>query len=247
MPTLHLDADLHYDDIGEGPPIVFLHGVTSTGALEWRGLVGTLADDYRCITLDLRGHGQSELGTAPLTIATLVDDFNALGAELEVKRPHLVGFSIGSHTVLRAALARPEAPASLTLLGFSTGRPPEVAKPDTPIEPPDDWPVALRRAQQHKGEDYWRTLYSSLATDLMSEQEVGAAALAALTCPVLIVNGADEPKFKHRQSGDLVAAVAGARVETIDNAGHPVHQEQAHIVNRLVLDFINTAEAEVTQ
>lgn len=245
MPTLHLDADLHYDDIGEGPPIVFLHGVTSTGSLEWRGLVGTLADDYRCITPDLRGHGRSEMGTSPLRIATLVDDLHTLCDELELKRPHLIGFSIGSHTVLRAALARPEDPASLTLIGFSTGRPPEFRKSEEPIQPPDDWPVALRRAQQHNGEDHWRTLYSSLSTDLMDGPELGASELAAIACPVLIVNGTGEPAFKHRQAKGLARVVAGVRVETIDDADHPVHQQQAHIVNRLVHEFIDRAESEI--
>jgi len=68
VPVLRRDAELHYDDIGEGPPVVLLHGVTSTGALEWRGIVGTLADDFRCITPDLRGHGRSGLGATPLTV-----------------------------------------------------------------------------------------------------------------------------------------------------------------------------------
>ena len=81
MPILSHDGDLHYDDIGEGPPVVLLHGVTSTGPLEWRGIVGTLADDYRCVAPDLRGHGRSDRGSRPLTVA--MASSNALGRARE--------------------------------------------------------------------------------------------------------------------------------------------------------------------
>lgn len=245
MPTLRLDAELHYDDIGEGPPVVLLHGVTSTGALEWRGIVGTLADDYRCIAPDLRGHGRSERGTRPLTVATLVDDLFALCEHLELSRPHLVGFSLGSHAVLRAALVRAEVAASLTLIGFTSGRPADRPLPVTPIEPPEDWPVALRRAQEHLGADAWHDLYSEYATDLMREPEPAPEVLKAIACPVLVILGAGEPEFKHRQARDLAEAVDDGRVEILDGAGHPVHQEQAHTVNRMVLAFVNRAERDV--
>jgi len=247
VPVLQRDAELHYDDIGEGPPVVLVHGVTSTGSLEWRGVVGTLADDYRCITPDLRGHGRSGLGTAPLTIATLSGDLLALVEDLELKQPHLVGFSMGSHTVLRAVLAQPDLPASVTFIGYSSGRPPEYPQPAGDVLPPGDWPVALRRAQAHHGEDHWRALYTELSNDWMREAEHSAEDLRAITCPVLVVLGAGEPEFKHRQARDLAAALPHARVESIAGADHPVHQQQAFVVNRLVHEFIATAERELAQ
>lgn len=242
MPTLRLDAELHYDDIGEGPPVVMLHGVTSTGSLEWRGMVGTLADEYRCVAPDLRGHGRSERGTKPLTVATLVDDLFALCEHLELSRPHLIGFSLGSHAVLRAALARTDVAASLTLIGFTSGRPADQPPPVAPIEPPDDWPVALRRAQEHLGADAWHDLYSQYATDLMHETEPTAETLKTIGCPVLVILGANEPAFKHRQARELAEVVGDGRFEPLDDAGHAVHQEQAHTVNRMVLEFVNRAE-----
>lgn len=242
MPILSHDGELHYDDIGEGPPVVLLHGVTSTGPLEWRGIVGTLADDYRCIAPDLRGHGRSERGSRPLTVAALVDDLFALCEQLDVARPHLVGFSLGSHAALRAALARPDFAASLTLIGFTSGRPVGQPEPAARILPPDDWPVALRRAQEHRGGDYWYDLYSEYATDLMREPEPSPEVLKAIACPVLVVLGSGEPSFKQHQARVLVDAVDDGKFEIVDDAGHPVHQEQAHAVNRMVLEFVNRAE-----
>jgi pimeloyl-ACP methyl ester carboxylesterase len=241
VPVLHHDGALHYDDIGEGPPVVLLHGVTSTGALEWRGLVGTLADDYRCVTPDLRGHGRSEVGTRALSIATLVDDLVDLCDELAISRPHLVGFSMGSHAVLRAALSRPELPASLTFIGFSSGPPGEHSRPAV-VEPPDDWPPALRRVHQHGDADHWRKLYSELSQDWMALPEVEPSAVAALDVPTLVILGEGEPEFKHRQARELVAAVPRVRYEMVPGGDHPIHQQQAHTVNRMVRSFIDAAE-----
>ena len=244
MPVLQRGGALHYDDIGEGPPVVLLHGVTSTGALEWRGLVGTLADHYRCVTPDLRGHGRSEVGSCPLSVATLVDDLVALCEQLAISRPHLVGFSMGSHAVLRAALSRPGLAASLTFIGYSSGPPDEREMPSV-VEPPDDWPPALRRVHQHGDAEHWRTLYTALSTDWIALPEVEPSALAAMDVPILVILGEGEPAFKHRQARELVAAVPSVQYEMVPGGDHPIHQQQAHVVNRLVRRFIDAAEQEL--
>lgn len=243
MAVLARDGALHYDDIGEGPPVVLVHGITSTAALEWRGLVGALADDYRCVTPDLRGHGRSEVGTQPLRVATLADDLLALCDHLALDRPHLVGFSLGGNAVLHAVLTRPSLPASLVFIGYSAGRPAGHPSGNGRIGAPDDWPVALRRAHAHHGPDHWRTLYSELSTDWAHRVEVSPAALGVLSCPVLVVQGEGEVDFKHRQARELAATVADGRVEVVAGGDHPIHQQRPREVIRLVKDFLDRAEA----
>ena len=51
---------LGYSVVGDGPPILFIHGATATGEFEWGRLATRLASDYRCVLPDLRGHGRSE-------------------------------------------------------------------------------------------------------------------------------------------------------------------------------------------
>ncbi len=223
---------------------MLVHGVTGTGPLEWRGMVGELADDYRCIVPDLRGHGRSELGTAPLRVSTLAGDLLALCETLALDRPHLVGFSIGGHTVLQAALAHPDLAASLTFIGYSSGRPPEHrGDPDQTARPPEDWPVLLRQAHAHNGPDHWEMLYRELSRDWAGVGEIATADLARLAGPVLVVQGVGEVAFKHRQAYELQAAVAGTRVEIVSGGDHPIHLQQPHLVQRFVHEHIDAAEA----
>jgi len=85
-------------------------------------------------------------------------------------------------------------------------------------------------------------LYTELSNDWMREQEHDPSELAVIACPVLVVLGAGEPEFKHRQARDLAVALPHARIETVADADHPVHQQQAFIVNRIVHEFVSAAE-----
>ena len=56
------DGAVHLTDVGEGAPVVFVHG-TPTWSIDWRHLIGSLAEDHRCIALDHLGFGLSERPT----------------------------------------------------------------------------------------------------------------------------------------------------------------------------------------
>ncbi len=49
---------LGYSVVGDGQPILFVHGATATGEFEWGRLAASLAADYQCVLPDLRGHGR---------------------------------------------------------------------------------------------------------------------------------------------------------------------------------------------
>src|SRR6201987_1687102 len=51
---------LGYSVVGDGEPILFVHGATATGEFEWGPHAARLASDYQCVLPDLRGHGRSE-------------------------------------------------------------------------------------------------------------------------------------------------------------------------------------------
>ncbi len=52
------DVEISYDRTGEGAPIVFVHGLTDRRS-DWLPVIERLAPNFTCITLDLRGHGES--------------------------------------------------------------------------------------------------------------------------------------------------------------------------------------------
>lgn len=105
-------AELFYIEQGAGPTVLFLHGHTLDHTT-WDEQVAALAPAFRCICLDVRGHGRS--GTPEAGDAT--DDVLALLDHLEVSQAALVGASMGGGIALQTALRAPERVTALALLG----------------------------------------------------------------------------------------------------------------------------------
>lgn len=111
--------NLHYKVEGSGEPLVFIHGL-SDSLLYWEPLASDLKNDYLIIRMDLRGHGESELGNDEITIGLYADDLINLLDDLNIVNVNLIGFSLGSVIALDFALKCPERVSSLVLMsGFS--------------------------------------------------------------------------------------------------------------------------------
>jgi pimeloyl-ACP methyl ester carboxylesterase len=92
---------LHYQDRGEGEPIVLIHGWT-LGAEVWeRQTAGLAAQGLRCVAYDRRGSGQSGRPVDGYDYGTLADDLAALMERLDLRGATLVGHSMGGGEVAR--------------------------------------------------------------------------------------------------------------------------------------------------
>lgn len=126
---LHLprtNVTVRVQEIGEGPPIVFVHGASNSG-VSWATLAAR-PSGFRCVLLDRPGCGLSE----PLRYtfddperletvgdALIVDILDAL----QIDRAHVVATSFGGYFALRAAAAHPERIAGTMLFGWTVGSP----------------------------------------------------------------------------------------------------------------------------
>lgn len=108
--------ELHYEDRGSGPPLVFLHGWAANASV-WEAQVVELAARHRCITLDWRGCGRSEHPADGNTFAQNAADVLALLAQLGVREPTLVGSSLGGDIALHAAVREPAAIGAVVAIG----------------------------------------------------------------------------------------------------------------------------------
>jgi pimeloyl-ACP methyl ester carboxylesterase len=96
-------GSLAYEMRGVGPPLVLLHGF-SFDMRAWDGQIERLARSHRVVRYDLRGFGRSSL---PVGSYSHSDDLDALLSELGVKRPILMGLSLGANVVLEYSLLHP--------------------------------------------------------------------------------------------------------------------------------------------
>jgi pimeloyl-ACP methyl ester carboxylesterase len=99
-------AKIHYEEQGSGIPIVLVHGGFTSSA-RWAPTVPSLADAFRVITPDSRGHGNSDNPSGELSYPQLADDVAALIAELGLVRPIVGGYSDGGQVTLEFGVRHP--------------------------------------------------------------------------------------------------------------------------------------------
>lgn len=212
---------LAWREMGEGAPVVLLHGLFSSAEVNWIKF-GTAsrvaADGFRVIMPDLRVHGSSAAphGAEHYPPDVLVDDLQDLVAHLGLADFDLGGFSLGARTSVRAVVAGMR-PKRLILGGMG-------------LAGLAGW---QRRGQFFKrviadyesakrGDDTWLSVQfmKTMKVDriaaghlLDSFTDTAPDALAALTMPVLVVCG--DKDQDNGSAGELVAALADARLATI--------------------------------
>ncbi len=98
---------LHYAVKGEGTPILFVHPPLLTSA-NFRYQQAQLSDEFKVITFDVRGHGQSGRSHAPLTYPLIAEDIRQLMDRLGLEKAYLCGYSTGGTVVLETLLTYPE-------------------------------------------------------------------------------------------------------------------------------------------
>jgi len=239
MPSYERDGlRLAYHEIGDGAPLLFVHGATGTGEFDWSGLAAALSSRYRCVLPDLRGHGQSEFRESGYERAAIIDDLLALLRHLKVDRPHVIGFSYGAETALRLEVEEPGTARSLVLVSPGTGTP-------TGRRPPSVeylhrvWPRTLRRLHEPgHGPDHWRTLVALLQQHAASDGELSPEALAGVGCPVLMLAGDHDDTLRRRQGRRFAEVNPRARYLEIMEAAHAAHLERPAEVAGVVSDFL---------
>lgn len=94
------DTQLWVDEHGEGPALLLLHGLGSSG-LDWERQVPHFAMTHRVVTVDLRGHGRSAKPPGPYSIRQFSDDVAATITALDLAPVSVVGISMGGMTAFQ--------------------------------------------------------------------------------------------------------------------------------------------------
>lgn len=109
------DEELAYREVGSGEPLVFVHGFPLS-SLTWRKVVPTLAQNYRCIALDLPGSGGSLVGPeVPLNLMSFVRVLGDFLDAIQVERSVVIAHDTGSTIARSFAIERPRQVVGLVL------------------------------------------------------------------------------------------------------------------------------------
>lgn len=112
---------LHYSLEGrkDGPALVFVHSI-GTDQRIWDGVLPYLADDFRLLRYDLRGHGLSDAPPAPYSIGDHVADLAGLMRHLQIEAAIVIGISLGGLVAMGYAAAHPQHVNALVLCDTSS-------------------------------------------------------------------------------------------------------------------------------
>lgn len=105
---------LSWQESGDGPALVLLHSLGADSSM-WSAQATALAERYRVVRMDLRGHGRSDAPPAPYSIDMLGSDVMAVAEAAGLERFHLGGISLGGQIALWAAIHRPDRLLSVVL------------------------------------------------------------------------------------------------------------------------------------
>lgn len=250
-------ARIAYRDEGGGRPLVLLHGLMAHGGFFEKQR--ELADAFRIVAVDLRGHGGTPKGEESPKIATLARDIAALVDALGLEGAVGIGWSLGA-AVLWRVLAGPASqrfagavvvdmtPRVLNDAGWDLGLSRETCEARSQAIR-DDFPAFAAAAGQaifaDPGPDADRAAEAFAANDSSAigalweslVEEDFRPLLPAIRQPTLVVHGARSHLYGADTAGHLVAALPNARAVTFDRSGHAPHLEQPDLFNAVIREF----------
>lgn len=228
-------ASLHYEEEGEGEPLLLLHG-NGENLHYFDKQIPIFAQRYRVIAMDTRAHGESTRGEGELSFEHFADDAAALLDHLNIENAHVLGFSDGGNTAMVLALRYPNKVRSLLLNGANAD-PSGVVLRWRILTRLGDW-LLLLFAQFSDAAGYKRDIIHLM----VNQPRLTSINLSAIHTPTLVVVGQrDMIKAAHSQM--IVRNIQHADLITVRGAGHYVAQSHPEEFNRISLDFFSKVDA----
>jgi 3-oxoadipate enol-lactonase len=211
MPSLPPAIELVVHRTGEGPPLIALHDLGQTGQSMIEALA-PVADEYRIVAPDLRGHGASPTPHGPWSIDDFASDVARLTAA-EGGDALIVGVGLGAATALSLALGHPGLVSGLVISGVGPrGEDPEGQ---------DRWARVARALRERRHAEG-----VALAAEAMGTRPDVRGALAQVDAPVLVLAGAADRAVPAEVQRELSAWMTNARFHVVREAGHNVAVER---------------------
>jgi len=255
MPKVKVnDVNIYYEITGEGPALVLLHEWVANHKI-WKQQVPVFSKDYRVITLDLRGHGESDKPRTGYSIQVFADDLYHILNELRFDGVIIAGHSMGGMIAQVFYLSYPEKVRALILVDTTSN--------DTGgrISFEDD--LALIRTSRFETlvEQFFAPIFFAPGTSediinwvksevlktpqhvveegikAMSEYDV-TAQLSKIKVPTMIIHGDQDLAINVKMAKMLHEKISNSTLKIIMGAGHHAMLEKSNEFNNIILEFL---------
>jgi len=259
------DAQIYYEDLGKGDCVILIHGFAMDRRI-WDMQFGVFAQQFRVVRYDLRGFGKSDL---PKAQYSTLDDLRVMMDRLDIEKACVIGISLGGSLAVEFALTCPDRITGLVLAGSTLRGYPysddyvkeflyyrkiarregiAVAQSES-LSNPLLRSIAKKPALFEPVETMIRD-YSGFHWLTHDPHRVfyppAIERLSEITCPVQIIFGQHDIPDLQGVADRLIREINHARSVMIPDVGHIVNMEAPEQFNRVVLDFLSTRSAEVS-
>ena len=244
---------------GSGPGVILIHGFGLRRAM-WQWQLPVLSPHFRVVTYDLYGHGESAPPQGTPSLSMFSAQLRRVMDQCGIERAAVVGFSLGGMIARRFALDHPDRLSALAILHSAHERTPAErdailmrvracrdsgpsANVDSALE---RWFTPAFRAEAPAlvamvrgwitGNDpaVYARIYQVLAD---GDREI-AQGLAGISCPTLVMTGADDPGNTPAMSRNMAGLIPGARLVILPELRHMALAESPSQVNRPLSAFL---------
>ncbi|MFA5329542.1 MAG: alpha/beta fold hydrolase [Prolixibacteraceae bacterium] len=254
---------ISYNDEGpdETPVIILIHGFPFNKSM-WNKQVELLLENYRVITYDIRGHGDSEAGTEDFSIGLFADDLLGLMDYLKIEKAMLCGLSLGGYIALNAIEKFPKRFDALVLCDTTCAA-------DTP-ETKEKRRIAIENITKYGIEQYasesikklfapetfitskektlaikemiMKTSEQSLTSTLLAlaARTETCSKLAQIRMPVLIMVGKEDKITPPSAARFMQKTIKGSTLQVIEHAAHLSNIENPYEFNQNLLKFVSS-------
>lgn len=119
MPVIQVNSrDVHYQQLNEtaSETVILIHGMFSNLAVYYFNIAPILAQKFRVVMYDMKGHGMSARAASGYQLEAMVDDLLALMYALNITHAHLAGYSFGALVAMKMAMQHPERIGKLSVI-----------------------------------------------------------------------------------------------------------------------------------
>lgn len=270
MPKYSLNnARLNIVESGSGAEtLVLLHGLLFSHRM-FDAQVAALQPHFRCVRMDFRGQGESEVTRAGYDLDTLADDVVALIEHLDCGPVHLLGFSMGGMVAQRVALKHPELLRSLVLMNTSAEPEPMRERPRFALlnlaarflglekVAPKILPLLfserfIQDPTCQEERERWLAMVTAndrigvtrAVRGVVSRKSI-LERIHQIETPTLIIAADRDRATPPARARNMQARIDGSKLVMIEGSGHMTTAERPDEVNRAVEDFYASQDVSV--
>ncbi len=251
--------NLFYREVGEGKPIVILHGLFGSSD-NWLSIAKVLSATHKVYSLDQRNHGQSP-HDSEFSYDAMANDLKEFLIQHQIEKPIVIGHSMGGKVAMEFAVENQEMLEKLIIVDISPKSYP--VHHDVILEGLESLPVATLKSRgeadkllskyvseigtrqfllknlARTSEGFAWKINLSVISNNIGIVGQGLEENTSFDKPTLFINGRNSGYIKENDAPLIYKHFPKAKLQTIDNAGHWVHAEQPEEFLRVVEEFIS--------